>query len=260
MAPTARPSPPSHAGWVAKSHAAIPAAAVTSAPNRRRGRVVIGQTAEPKEAPGRRAVEIRDVVVVGAVHGGQRLVIGLEGTQQRSVLGRQRGEEHLALDAVDQLQHRRDLVLQRLALLARCRRGFPLPAKQGERLIEEDRANMADGKEGRIRFVHRQTLANAMRFTTVELADLDDRIRSAAEEFRSGLETARMEAIRRNTTVNFVPATTGWSVVVPGVNGGADQVLGGNGSDRITGRESAAQWGFKNLDALWTDGAVALRS
>ena len=33
----------------------------------------------------------------------------------------------------------------------------------------------------------------------------NDRIRSAAEEFRSGLESARMEAIRRNTTVNFVP-------------------------------------------------------
>jgi type IV fimbrial biogenesis protein FimT len=53
----------------------------------------------------------------------------------------------------------------------------------------------------------------------------NDRIRSAAEEFRSGLQTARMEAIRRNTTVNFVPATTGWSVVLPGVNGGSDQVL-----------------------------------
>jgi type IV fimbrial biogenesis protein FimT len=53
----------------------------------------------------------------------------------------------------------------------------------------------------------------------------NDRIRSAAEEFRSGLETARMEAIRRNTTVNFVPDTTGWSVVLPGVNGDPDEVL-----------------------------------
>lgn len=53
----------------------------------------------------------------------------------------------------------------------------------------------------------------------------NDRIRSAAEEFRSGLETARMEAIKRNTTVNFVPDTTGWSVVLPGVNGGADETL-----------------------------------
>jgi type IV fimbrial biogenesis protein FimT len=53
----------------------------------------------------------------------------------------------------------------------------------------------------------------------------NDRIRSAAEEFRSGLEMARMEAIRRNTSVNFVPNTTGWSVVLPGVNGDPDQVL-----------------------------------
>lgn len=53
----------------------------------------------------------------------------------------------------------------------------------------------------------------------------NDRIRSAAEEFRSGLESARMEAIRRNTTVNFVPDATGWSVVLPGVNGDPDEVL-----------------------------------
>ncbi len=57
-------------------------------------------------------------------------------------------------------------------------------AKHGERLIEEDRAQMAGGETDttRVRFVHRQTLANAMRFTTVELADLDDRIRSAADK------------------------------------------------------------------------------
>jgi type IV fimbrial biogenesis protein FimT len=53
----------------------------------------------------------------------------------------------------------------------------------------------------------------------------NDRIRSAAEEFRSGLESARMEAIRRNTTVNFVPDATGWSVVLPGVGGAPDEVL-----------------------------------
>ncbi len=53
----------------------------------------------------------------------------------------------------------------------------------------------------------------------------NDRIRSAAEEFRAGLGSARTEAIRRNTTVNFVPAATGWSVVLPGANGDPDQVL-----------------------------------
>ncbi|TAL03285.1 MAG: DNA mismatch repair protein MutS [Rhodospirillaceae bacterium] len=54
-----------------------------------------------------------------------------------------------------------------------------MPAKHGERLIAEDRGG-TDGS-ARMRFVHRQTLANVMRFTTVELADLDDRIRSAAD-------------------------------------------------------------------------------
>ena len=31
------------------------------------------------------------------------------------------------------------------------------------------------------------------------------------------------------------------------------------GSDRIVGRESVAKWGFKNLDALWVDGAMPLK-
>ena len=53
----------------------------------------------------------------------------------------------------------------------------------------------------------------------------NDRIRSAAEEVRDGLHTARMEAIRRNTTVNFVPNATGWSVVLPGTGSVADETL-----------------------------------
>ncbi len=53
----------------------------------------------------------------------------------------------------------------------------------------------------------------------------NDRIRSVAEEMRDGLHTARMEAIRRNTTINFVPNATGWSVVAPGVGGMPDEVL-----------------------------------
>jgi len=32
------------------------------------------------------------------------------------------------------------------------------------------------------------------------------------------------------------------------------------GNDRIVGRESVAKWGFKNLDALWVDGAMPLKS
>jgi type IV fimbrial biogenesis protein FimT len=53
----------------------------------------------------------------------------------------------------------------------------------------------------------------------------DDRIRSVAEEMRDGLHAARMEAIRRNTTINFVPNATGWSVVAPGVGGAPDETL-----------------------------------
>jgi type IV fimbrial biogenesis protein FimT len=53
----------------------------------------------------------------------------------------------------------------------------------------------------------------------------NDRIRAAAEEMRSGLQSARMEAIRRNTTVSYVPDGTGWAVVLPGVNGDPDQEL-----------------------------------
>jgi len=53
----------------------------------------------------------------------------------------------------------------------------------------------------------------------------NDRIRSVTEEMRDGLHTARMEAIRRNTTVNFVPNATGWSVVLPGVAGAPDETL-----------------------------------
>jgi type IV fimbrial biogenesis protein FimT len=53
----------------------------------------------------------------------------------------------------------------------------------------------------------------------------NDRIRSAAEEMRDGLHTARMEAIRRNSTVNFVPDRTGWSVVLPGAGGDPDETL-----------------------------------
>jgi len=53
----------------------------------------------------------------------------------------------------------------------------------------------------------------------------NDRIRSAAEEMRDGLHSARMEAIRRNTTVRFVPDHTSWSIVLPGAAGDPDELL-----------------------------------
>jgi type IV fimbrial biogenesis protein FimT len=49
------------------------------------------------------------------------------------------------------------------------------------------------------------------------LADFmkNQRMRGVAEQVRDGMSLARLEAIRRNTAVNFVPNATGWSVVVP---------------------------------------------
>ena len=42
-------------------------------------------------------------------------------------------------------------------------------------------APMTDSPEAKARFIHRQTMANAMRFTTTELADLESRIANAAD-------------------------------------------------------------------------------
>jgi DNA mismatch repair protein MutS len=58
-----------------------------------------------------------------------------------------------------------------------------VPARHGDTLMPA--AQTQDGTEarvGRTAFIHRQTMANAMRFTTVELGDLEDRIRSAADK------------------------------------------------------------------------------
>ncbi len=41
---------------------------------------------------------------------------------------------------------------------------------------------LTDTPEAKARFIHRQTIANAMRFTTLELADLDTRIHHASEQ------------------------------------------------------------------------------
>lgn len=51
-------------------------------------------------------------------------------------------------------------------------------AKHGEKLVEEARNAASD----KTKFIHRQTLANAMRFATVELSELEDRINSAADK------------------------------------------------------------------------------
>jgi len=55
------------------------------------------------------------------------------------------------------------------------------------------------------------------------LANAD--IRAVAEELRSGIEQARSEAIRRNTSVRFDRNGTGWNVVLPGSGGLPDTQL-----------------------------------
>ncbi|MCJ8237090.1 DNA mismatch repair protein MutS [Peteryoungia algae] len=51
---------------------------------------------------------------------------------------------------------------------------------------------MTEGDEAKARFIHRQTMANAMRFTTTELAELESRIANAAGQALS-LELAAFE-------------------------------------------------------------------
>lgn len=55
------------------------------------------------------------------------------------------------------------------------------------------------------------------------LANAD--IRAVAEEMRSGIEQARSEAIRRNTTIRFDRNGSGWNVVLPASGGVPDTVL-----------------------------------
>jgi DNA mismatch repair protein MutS len=58
-----------------------------------------------------------------------------------------------------------------------------VPARHGDGLLSTSR--MADGTEAVViqtTFIHRQTMASAMRFSTIELGDLEGRIRSAADK------------------------------------------------------------------------------
>jgi type IV fimbrial biogenesis protein FimT len=90
----------------------------------------------------------------------------------------------------------------------------------------------------------------------------NDRIRSAAEEMRDGLHSARMEAIRRNTTVRFVTDHTGWSVVLPGVAGDPDELLlerpARAAENLLTTAASAASVGFNGSGRLNAAGIFTL--
>jgi len=90
----------------------------------------------------------------------------------------------------------------------------------------------------------------------------NDRIRSVTEEMRDGLHTARMEAIRRNTTVNFVPNATGWSVVLPGVGGAPDETLQSrtprSSELALASTASGQSAGFSGAGRLTTPGAFSV--
>jgi len=66
-------------------------------------------------------------------------------------------------------------------------------------------------------------VAVALPSMRVHLANSD--IRGVADELRSGLELARTEAIRRNTSVQFQRDGTGWTIVVPGADAGQDLLV-----------------------------------
>jgi type IV fimbrial biogenesis protein FimT len=90
----------------------------------------------------------------------------------------------------------------------------------------------------------------------------NDRVRAVAEEMRDGLHSARMEAIRRNTTVNFVPAGSAWSVVQPGVNGLPDTTLLRRNAvatdSKIVANASAAMASFNGSGRLAVAGVFSV--
>jgi type IV fimbrial biogenesis protein FimT len=84
------------------------------------------------------------------------------------------------------------------------------------------------------------------------------RIRGVAEQVRDGLSRARMEAIRRNSTVNFVPNGTGWSVVVPASGQIAAVTVASRSpyaaESLVTAQPSADQIAFNGAGRLTTAG------
>ncbi|MCA1491035.1 DNA mismatch repair protein MutS [Sinorhizobium alkalisoli] len=61
--------------------------------------------------------------------------------------------------------------------------------------------SMTDTDAGRARFIHRQTMANAMRFTTTELADLETKIANAADRALA-IELEAFEAMTREVVAH----------------------------------------------------------
>jgi type IV fimbrial biogenesis protein FimT len=110
---------------------------------------------------------------------------------------------------------------------AHVQRALPVPGSRAPRLRHGALARASDGFSVVELMIAVLILSIVLAKTIPSVMDYirDDRIRSVAEEMRDGLHAARMEAIRRNTTINFVPNATGWSVVAPGVAGAPDEIL-----------------------------------
>jgi len=76
----------------------------------------------------------------------------------------------------------------------------------------------------------------------------DNGVRSRAERYSAGLSLARLEAIQRNTRVDFVADGVGWSITMPDPGGGSDWVLHrmlpGSGDANYTGVANATRVSF----------------
>ena len=76
----------------------------------------------------------------------------------------------------------------------------------------------------------------------------DNGVRARAERYSAGLSLARLEAIQRNTRVDFVADGVGWSITMPDPGGGSDLVLHrqapGSGDANYTAVASAASVSF----------------
>ena len=76
----------------------------------------------------------------------------------------------------------------------------------------------------------------------------DNGVRARAEQYSAALSLARLEAIQRNTRVDFVADGVGWSITMPDPAGGSDVVLHSlapnSGDANYTGVASASGVSF----------------
>lgn len=111
------------------------------------------------------------------------------------------------------------------------------------------------------------SLLVTMAFPTFTEWIQNSRIRTAAEAIQNGMNLARAEAVKRNTTVEFVlvGSGSGWTVrTATGTE--IQQRSAGNGSSNVTvavapnGATTAAFNGFGRTDTGWSGGAAQLRT